>query len=82
MIEAYEFIKKHGINAVLFFALYWMNGRLESVEDKLFNCYDKLTIQQSHTRPIYPKRKEWFAIIPRCDINVKRNIQPDVKKRG
>ena len=79
MTEAYELVKKHGVNAVLFFALYWMNGRLESVEEKLYNCYDKLTIHNASTRPNYPRRKEWFAVLPKCDLNAKRDSESDIE---
>lgn len=35
-----EKITKYGINGLLFFALVWMNSRLDKVEQKLFDCYE------------------------------------------
>ena len=36
-----DLTKKHGISAFLIFALYWMNGRLERVEARLYDCLEE-----------------------------------------
>lgn len=56
-----EFIKKQGAMGVMAIALLWMNSRINTLEDKLYNCYDKLSNKNvtniiEHDRPI--------AIIP------------------
>lgn len=50
MLEIIETIKKHGALGCTVVALIWMNSRLTSVEDKLFNCLsDKQELRQSYS---------------------------------
>ena len=70
MLETIETIKKHGALGMTVIALIWMNSRLSSVEDKLFNCLnDKQEIRQAtHKSKIYIKNN-LIAVLP----NEKRN---------
>ena len=38
MLEILETIKKHGALGMTVIALIWMNSRLSSVEERLFQC--------------------------------------------
>lgn len=50
MLEIIETIKKHGALGMTVIALIWMNSRLSSVEEKLYNCLsDKQEIHQAST---------------------------------
>ena len=66
MLEIIETIKKHGALGMTVIALIWMNSRLSSVEEKLFNCLsDRQEIHQSstHRSEIFIKTK-LIAILP------------------
>ena len=66
MLEIIETIKKHGALGMTVIALIWMNSRLSSVEEKLFNCLsDKQEIHQAstHRGEIFIKTK-LIAILP------------------
>jgi len=50
MLEILETIKKHGALGMTVIALIWMNSRLSSVEERLFQCLnDKQEIKQAST---------------------------------
>jgi len=66
MLEIIETIKKHGALGMTVIALIWMNSRLSSVEEKLFNCLsDNQEIRQSssHKDDTF-KKIELIAILP------------------
>ena len=79
MIEAFELVKKHGISALCFCALWWMNARLENVEEKLYHCYDQLTYKASRLHKNEPQKTEYFAILHRNDTTIKRNTKRHFK---
>lgn len=41
MEQFFNLVKNYGVNVVLVFGLLWMNARLNSVESRLFDCYEK-----------------------------------------
>jgi hypothetical protein len=50
MLETVETIKKHGALGMTVIALIWMNARLSSVEEKLYNCLsNRQEINQAST---------------------------------
>jgi len=60
MLEIIETIKKHGALGMTVIALIWMNARLSSVEERLFQCLnDRQEIKQAstHRSEIYIKEK-------------------------
>jgi hypothetical protein len=60
MLEIIETIKKHGALGMTVIALIWMNSRLSSVEERLFQCLnDRQEIKQAYTHrsEIYIKEK-------------------------
>ena len=66
MLEIIETIKKHGALGMTVIALIWMNSRLSSVEEKLFNCLsDRQEIHQAstHRSEIFIKTN-LIAILP------------------
>jgi hypothetical protein len=74
MIESFELIKKHGISALCFLALWWMNARLENVEDKLYNCYDRLTYKAEGLHKRHINKQHIYAILPH-DVTIKKDIK-------
>ena len=65
MTEAYELVKKQGLNAVCFILLFWMNSRLENVENKLYSCWEaKADIIRQVSDHKQNKRTIYYAIIP------------------
>jgi hypothetical protein len=66
MLEILEIIKKHGALGMTVIALIWMNSRLSSVEERLFQCLnDKQEIKQAstHRGEIYIK-ENLVAVLP------------------
>jgi len=80
MVEAYELVKKYGINALCFMALWWMNSRLENVENKLYSCWEaKSYIERSlSNEDKINNRVKLIAVVPH-DIYTKRHIKRYVK---
>jgi hypothetical protein len=80
MIEAFELIRKHGVNALCFMALWWMNSRLESVENKLYSCWEAKAIYQRNLskEDKINNRVKLIAVVPH-DIYTKKHIQRYVK---
>ena len=65
MLEITETIKKHGALGMTVIALIWMNSRLNSVEDKLFNCLSaNQEIRQSSTHSKVEIKEKLIAILP------------------
>ena len=65
MLEIIETIKKHGALGMTVIALIWMNARLSSVEEKLFNCLsDRQEIRQATTRTNQIIENRLIAILP------------------
>lgn len=62
-----DLTKKHGISALLIFALYWMNARLERVETKLYDCLeDRAQAKSLPThRQQYAKQDYLYAVLPK-----------------
>jgi len=50
MEQALKLIKEHGVSAVLAFGLLWMNSRITTVEDKLFNCYEARITERLYSK--------------------------------
>jgi len=58
-----ELAKKHGL---LIFVVLWLNNRLETVESKLYDCYEDKAVMKSSPmsdRKIYQPEK-MYAILP------------------
>lgn len=72
MLEIIEIIKKHGALGMTVIALIWMNSRLSSVEEKLFNCLsDKQEIRQATShRSNQLIENRLVAVLP-CEIKRK-----------
>jgi hypothetical protein len=65
MLEILETIKKHGALGMTVIALIWMNSRLNSVEDKLFNCLSaNQEIRQASTHSKVEIKEKLIAILP------------------
>jgi hypothetical protein len=65
MLEITETIKKHGALGMTVIALVWMNSRLNSVEDKLFNCLSaNQEIRQASTHSKVEIKEKLIAILP------------------
>lgn len=68
-LDVLESIKKHGATGVMVVALVWMNNRLNFVEDRLYDCYDRIATSeirlpsQQH-REIPVRRKNLVAVLP------------------
>lgn len=61
-IAIIESIKKHGVTGLLCICLWWMNGRLSDVEEKLYNC---LTASKSSNLFKHEHNHvQLFAILP------------------
>tara|TARA_R110000772_G_scaffold268028_1_gene393900 strand:- start:150 stop:359 length:210 start_codon:yes stop_codon:yes gene_type:complete len=45
MEKTLEIIKKWGVTGCLVVALFWMNGRLNGLETKLYDCYEKRVLK-------------------------------------
>jgi hypothetical protein len=79
MIESYELVKKYGVNAICFLALFWMNSRLETVENKLYSCWEaKAIYQRNLSKEELKHTTKLIAIVPH-DIYTKRHIKRYVK---
>lgn len=64
MLDAFELIKKHGVSAVMFLGLFWMNSRLENVENKLYSCWEaKAAIQRGMSKNTLHNQTIYFAIL-------------------
>ncbi len=44
------FIKKWGVNGCLVVGLFWMNGRLDVLEERLYDCYEKRVDHVNNTK--------------------------------
>lgn len=66
MLEVVETIKKHGALGMTVIALIWMNSRLSSVEERLFQCLnDRQEVKQaSNHRNKEFKQYKLIAILP------------------
>jgi hypothetical protein len=65
MLEITETIKKHGALGMTVIALIWMNSRLNSVEDKLFNCLSaNQEIRQASTHSKVEIKEKLIAVLP------------------
>jgi hypothetical protein len=72
MLEITETIKKHGALGMTVIALVWMNSRLNSVEDKLFNCLSaNQEIRQASTHSKVEIKEKLIAILPNDRKNKK-----------
>ena len=79
MIESYELVKKYGVNALCFLALFWMNSRLENVENKLYSCWEaKAIYQRNLSKEELRNTIKLIAIVPH-DIYTKRHIKRYIK---
>lgn len=67
-----DFIKKNGGLGVLCVWLVWMNFRLNSVEEKLFNCYESSRIKTSSYSRYYQTFTQPLAILPK-EIKIKKD---------
>lgn len=58
-----ELIKTYGVRGILILCLIWMNNRLNTVEEKMFDCFDdRETILKN--RSVENKPKALFLIKP------------------
>ena len=66
-------IKKHGSMGVLVAWLLWTNMRLNSVENKLYMCYDKIahTSEIDNYRNIHRVPNRIVAVLPN-EIKIKK----------
>ena len=72
MLEILETIKKHGALGMTVIALIWMNSRLNSVEDKLYNCLSaNQEIRQASTHSKVEIKEKLIAILPNDRKNKK-----------
>lgn len=72
MLEITETIKKHGALGMTVIALVWMNSRLNSVEDKLFNCLSaNQEIRQASTHSKVEIKEKLIAVLPNGRKNKK-----------
>jgi hypothetical protein len=72
MLEITETIKKHGALGMTVIALIWMNSRLNSVEDKLFNCLSaNQEIRQASTHSKVEIKEKLIAVLPNGRKNKK-----------
>jgi hypothetical protein len=72
MLEITETIKKHGALGMTVIALIWMNTRLNSVEDKLYNCLSaNQEIRQASTHSKVEIKEKLIAILPNDRKNKK-----------
>jgi hypothetical protein len=72
MLEILETIKKHGALGMTVIALIWMNSRLNSVEDKLYNCLsENQEIRQASTHSKVEIKEKLIAILPNDRKNKK-----------
>lgn len=71
-----ESFKKYGVTAVLALWILRQETRLNTVEDKLYNCYTTMQVLTAKKNVV--AHTELIAIIPH-DIYTKRHIQRYVK---
>ena len=65
MGETLAIINKWGVTAVMAIAIVWFNARLNSVEDKLYDCYEKRLVSKNiKTGYNYEVLPRQVAILP------------------
>ena len=77
MLEILEIIKKHGALGMTVMALIWMNSRLSSVEERLFQCLnDRREVKQASTHSEIFIKNKLIAMLPneQRKKNIKRVI--------
>ena len=69
-----EAFKKYGATAVLALWILRQEARLNTVEDKLYNCYATMQIMTAHERKTAESKTEFYAILPN-EVSVKRHTK-------
>lgn len=69
-----EALKKYGATAVLVLWVLRQEARLNTVEDKLYNCYATMNILNAHERKTAESKTEIYAILPN-EVSVKRHTK-------
>jgi hypothetical protein len=63
MKEFLTLIDKYGIKPLLLVAVLWLNNRLNTVEDRLYNCYTE-RVYRSVTKEQTHEHAKLVAILP------------------
>jgi hypothetical protein len=75
MKEIIDIGMKYGVTGFLAINLYWMNERLQNVENKLYNCYENNMIMNSKAADdFFIKKPEILAVLPER-LRVKKQIR-------
>lgn len=69
-----EAFKKYGVTAVLALWILRQEARLNTVEDKLYNCYATMNLLNAHERKTAENKTHIYAILPN-EISVKRDTK-------
>jgi hypothetical protein len=65
MKEIIDIGMKYGVTGFLAINLYWMNERLQTVENKLYNCYENNMIMNSKAADdFFIKKPAIVAVLP------------------
>ncbi len=72
-LDILEAIKKHGATGIMVVALIWMNNRLNTVEDRLYDCYDDIAKPKVSCAPykhdnMPSSRRDMVAVLPHDPI--------------
>ena len=59
-----DIVKKHGVTGLLCICLLWMNNRLSSVEERLYDCLDDKSHMISDNTKEFHRSTIQLAIIP------------------
>ena len=65
--QIFEYAKKQGWNIGFVIVILWMNARMNTVEERLYHCYDQLNLSEIKPSNI-PKdySLKLVAILPTC----------------
>ncbi len=77
-LDLLESVKKYGFTGATVVALFWMNNRLSSVEERLYDCYEDLRhteirMPERRTEPITHEPKRLVAVLP-SECKIKRGL--------
>jgi len=76
METALKLLKEYGINAVLAFGLIWMNTRVSTLEEKLFECYEARIVETklnaNKDKSINTRLKQYAVLVQEPKIKRKR----------
>ena len=52
LMENAKLITDYGVKGILLVAIFWMNTRLGTVEDKLYNCFEQRITESRSNRQV------------------------------